>query len=98
MRRRFFAWFMVLPILLGLPLLRGPLVGAPKQLTRTTPIFSPQSKLLKLLTDYDLTPEDEKKLLQNGFLVLDQVHYKTLGNACPMQHHTVPMFVTTDVM
>jgi len=37
-------------------------------------------------------------LLQNGFLVLDQARYKTLGDAYPHQHHIAPMYVTTDAM
>ena len=60
--------------------------------------FTPPPNLLTLRAQYGLSPEAEKRLLQNGFLVLDQVHYKTLEEAYPFQYHTAPMFVTTDAM
>ncbi|MCW3054721.1 MAG: hypothetical protein JWN14_3891, partial [Chthonomonadales bacterium] len=91
MRCQLTVWSMVLPVLMGL------LVTAPQHTTEVLAAV-PLSNLLHLRARYSLTPDAEKMLRQNGFLVLDQVRFRTLGDAYPRQHHTTPMYVTTDVM
>ncbi len=90
MLHRLSACIVVLPVLMGL------LGTAPQHTCEATP--APPPNLMQLRTQYGLTPAAEKILLQNGFLVLDQVRYKTLRDAYPLQHHVTPMYVTTDAM
>jgi outer membrane protein assembly factor BamB len=91
MRYRLSGRRIVLPTLLGL------LGTVSWQPGKASPAVPPPN-LLQLRAQYGLTPEAEKMLLQNGFLVLDQARYKTLGDAYPQQHHITPMYVTTDAM
>ncbi|MCW3100854.1 MAG: hypothetical protein JWL77_6472 [Chthonomonadaceae bacterium] len=91
MRCRLSVWILVLPVFMGL-------LGAAPPHTGEANQASQPPNLMQLRTQYGLTPEAEKMLLQNGFLVLDQVRYKTLGDAYPSQHHIAPMYVTTDAM
>ena len=63
-----------------------------------TPAPTSPPNLIQLRTQYGLTPDAEAMLLRNGFLVLDQARCKALSDAYPFQHHTSPMYVTTDAM